>query len=125
MKNLDIEELTALCIEWQERLGLSHWRIAVQICRAREMPVPDVQATSDISLQMEYALISILDPVDYPSSPFEQDMEVTLVHELLHIPLLYITDPDRASLEHTYLEAFIERTARLLVALARDKESMS
>lgn len=75
MKVLDIEEVSALCVEWQERLDLSHWRIAVRICRGREMPLPDVQASSDISLQMEYALISMLDPVDYPLSPFEQDME--------------------------------------------------
>ena len=77
MKILDIEEISALCLEWQEKLGLSHWHIAVRICRAREMPLPDVQATSDISLQMEYALISMLDPVDYPLSPFEEDMDAT------------------------------------------------
>ena len=118
MKILTLEELSVLCLEWQEKLGLSHWHIAVRICRDREMPLPDVQASSDISLQMEYALISMLDPVDYPASPFEQNMEVTLVHELLHIPLLYFTDPDEGTIEHTHLEAFIERTARLLVSLA-------
>ena len=49
-----------------------------------------------------------------------QDMEVSLVHELLHIPLRYITEPQQDSIEDILLEAFIERTARLLVQLSRD-----
>lgn len=79
----------------------------------------NIQGSSEISLPTERALISILDAKDYPDTPFEQDMEVSLVHELLHIPLQYITDPDGISLEHVHLEAFIEGIARLLVELSR------
>ena len=69
-----------------------------------------------------FALISILDPRDYPDSPFEQDMEVSLVHELLHIPLRYITEPELNSLEDIHLEAFIESMAKLLVKLSREAD---
>ena len=44
-----------------------------------------------------------LDSADYPDTPFEQDMEVSLVHELLHIPLLYITDPEEGTLQDKHL----------------------
>ncbi len=46
-------------------------------------------------------------------------MEVSLVHELLHIPLKYISEPETGSLEYIHMEAFIERLARLLVAQVR------
>jgi len=48
---MNIEELTTLCIEWQKRLGLSHWRIGLRICSADELDCDDVQATIKISLE--------------------------------------------------------------------------
>ena len=119
MKNVTLTELVTLCHQWQEKLGLSHWQIAVSLCSANEMKLQDVQATSEISPMTECALISILRPEDYPESPFEQDIEVSLVHELLHIHMKYIAEPDENSLENVHLEAFIERIARLLVKLQR------
>ena len=119
MKILNLEELTQLCVEWQERLGLSNWEIGIQICSSETLELPEVQGTNIVSLETERALITILAPEDYPPTPFEQDMEVSLVHELLHIPLKYIARPERGTLEHIHLEAFIERTARLLVLLSR------
>ena len=95
---MNIDELTALCIEWQEKLGLSHWRIGLRICHAEELELKNVQASSKISLETECALISILDSSDYPDTTFQQDMEVSLVHELLHIPLMYISNTERGKL---------------------------
>ncbi len=119
---MNIEELTTLCIEWQKRLGLSHWRIGLRICSADELDCNDVQATIKISLETECALISLLDCADYPDTPFKQDMEVSLVHELLHIPLEYISKPEKGTLQAIHLEAFIERTARLLVHLSKGEK---
>ena len=79
------------------------------------MPLGDSQGANEFFIDSEKALISILDSTDYPDGPFPQDMEVTLVHELLHIPMRYFVDPAPGTLEATHLEAFIERTARLLV----------
>ena len=114
-----VEELITLCNKWQERLGLLHWDIGLRICRAEEMPLKNKRATIEISLETECALISMLDSADYPDTPFKLDMEVSLVHELLHIPMKYIADPKARSLEDIHLEAFIERIARLLVQLSK------
>jgi len=125
LKILTIEALTELCNFWQEKLGRSQWQIGLRICRAEDMSMRNVQATSEISLVTECALISILDSRDYPNTPFEQDMEVSLVHELLHIPLKYIAEPQDGTLENVHLEAFIERMARLLTKFANEKHSGS
>jgi hypothetical protein len=113
-----LEELQKLGSYWQEKLGLSHWQIAVRIARARDLP-EETDGCNDYQLETESAAISILDPVDYPEGPFEQDMEITLVHELLHIPMGYIANPEKESLEHIHLESTISRLARLLVMLKR------
>ena len=117
---MNIEQLKSLCSWWKEKLGLAHWNIALQICREHDMPISNSQGSNQISLSNEQALISILDSSDFPHSPFMQDMEVSLVHELLRIPLRYITEPQQDSIEDILLEAFIERTARSLVQLSRD-----
>lgn len=122
MKILSIEQLTKLCCKWQRKLGLSHWTIGLRICHSNEIQAESTQATNKISLTNECALISILDSEDYPDTPFQQDMEVSLVHELLHIPFMYIADPDEGTLEHIHMEAFIERLARLLVKQTRNKK---
>lgn len=119
-KIFGIEELKKLCEKWQKRLGLSHWQVGLQISKAENMLLLDVQGTNLISLKTEQALITLIDPEDYPNTPFEKDMEVSLVHELLHIPLKYFAQPNPEGLEHSHMEAFIERTARLLVSLARE-----
>ena len=122
MKLFNENQLAVLCKKWQNSLRLSHWDIAFRICRKEDMQIIDTQATNKISLTNECALISILDPRDYPDSPFEQDMEVSLVHGLLHIPLRYITEPELNSLEDIHLEAFIESMAKLLVKLSREAD---
>ena len=121
-QKLTEEELSLLCCKWQKKLRLSHWDIAIRISRAEDMPIAEVQAANQISLTTEKALISILDSQDYPKGVFPQDMEVSLVHELLHIPLKYFANPAPSSLEYTLMEAFIEGTARLLVSLSRKEE---
>ena len=119
MKIFTENQLSDICQKWQDLLRLSHWDIAIRICKKEDMQINDTQASNKISLTNECALISILDTSDYPDSPFEQDMEVSLVHELLHIPLKYIANPEDNSLENIHLEAFIESTAKLLVKLSR------
>ena len=119
MKICTENELANLCSEWQDKLRLSHWDIAVRIARTHEMHSANCQGSSQISLPMERALISILDADDYPPSPFKQNMEVSLVHELLHIPILYFSNPEENSLECIHQEAFIENMARLLVKLSK------
>jgi hypothetical protein len=46
-------------------------------------------------------------------------MEITLVHELLHIPMSYISNPEHGTLEWAHSEAMIDRLAQVLVDLKR------
>lgn len=113
------EALLALCADWQERLGLMHWDIGIRVSRAQDFTVGG-QAEITINLQLEQALVSILDPIDYKGADvFPQDQEISLVHELLHIPFEYVCPEPKGRLEFIHLESSIERIARLLVKLKR------
>ncbi len=70
---------------WQERLRLQDWIVSVKIVRRREMQ-PDRQGEIEFNLYNKVAMISILEPIDYDDWG-KQDMEDTLVHELLHLHL--------------------------------------
>ena len=119
----DEKTLAALCRKWQDYLRLAHWDIAVNFASSHDMPVSNSQAANQISLASEKALISILRPSDFPESIFKQDFEVSIVHELLHIPLMYFAHPRNPSIEYFLMEAFIEGTAKLLVHLSREAKN--
>lgn len=93
------EQLIERLKYWQKKLNLSDWRIKINICRARDMR-EDCAGSINWTLSNKMASISILDPIDYPTDVMEvQDMENTLVHELLHIHLAPLND-DYSQNEH-------------------------
>lgn len=65
------------------------------------------------------AVIKILDPSDYPQTPFEQDMEISLVHELLHLHFALFEPKTDDSLEFLIMESTIEQLANILVEMKR------
>lgn len=69
---------------WQEKLRLKDWIVKVKIVRQREMSKIDGIGEIQFSIHNKTAMIYILDPVDYDDWE-KQDMENTLVHELLHL----------------------------------------
>lgn len=75
-------DLSALLTQWQAILRLQDWDITVQYARSLEMG--DSEGKIETTLPRKAALISILDPCDW-QEPTVQDVEQTLVHELLHI----------------------------------------
>jgi endonuclease III len=114
-------ELQSICSEWQARLGLSHWHIAVGFARRKGMAMDDCDACVIRNLCSESAKIQILDPADYESDTGEaQDIEECLVHELLHIPMAYICSPENDTLLSIHVEAHIDRVAKAMVALKRE-----
>jgi hypothetical protein len=81
----------------------------------RDMP-EGMQGCVDITWSRKEAVVSILDPVDYPpDSAWEQDMEQVLVHELLH---LHFPEPEGNDL-HMLYEQGVQMTALALVDLKR------
>jgi hypothetical protein len=116
------ESLQTRCAYWRQVLGLSHWEIAVKIVRERDMNSKGCSGENNFNLFDERALITLVDPVDYPDTPFEQDMEKTLVHELLHITVEYFTrNIPEDSLEYLHREAAITRIADALITLQRNQ----
>lgn len=118
------ERLRELCKEWQERLGLQSWNVKTGIYRERNFCGPERQGENEYNLATGTSLIRILDPVDYPESKFKQDMEVTLVHELLHLVFApFEPDEDSKELEQKFMERAICQLSGALVKLKRETES--
>lgn len=65
------------------------------------------------------SVIHIIDPFDYPrNTMFAQDMEQTLVHELLHLHFAPF-EPDGEGLASCMMEQTIELLAGILVGQQR------
>jgi len=116
-------ELTKLCREWQERLRIQPWQIVVRICRASEFTIPNAGGEANWRKTLETAVVRILDPVDFdPDSMRPQDMEVVLVHELLHLRFAEADVTGRDTLEERLFELGIQHTAEALVRMKREAE---
>lgn len=117
---MTIEELRERCKVWQGRLRLSDWDVTVEIKRARDMQNDDCAGEVERILNVRRAWIVLRDLVDTRSEcQDENDLEITLVHELIH---LYTEPLDLPStgLKHTAEEQMIDALARALVALDRE-----
>lgn len=118
-KLLTIEELEALLCEWQSRLCLTEWDIALKIARRSEFGEEDNQADITYNNLSAQAIIRILDPIDWDNGLFNQDMEKALVHELLHLMWHDFEPADEESREHVLWHRRLETIARIMVALKR------
>jgi hypothetical protein len=79
---------------WQKRLQLEDWKIAVLVARATELK-PKTLGNIHWDTDKKTATIRVLDPADYEMSLPEmlQDMEFTVVHELIHLELASVLSP--------------------------------
>lgn len=69
---------------WIKLLHLEDWDIVCKTKRRTELDL-DGQGEVKYNFVGKQALISILDEVDWDNEYFKQDVEKTLVHELLHL----------------------------------------
>ncbi|WP_303840982.1 hypothetical protein [Selenomonas ruminantium] len=118
-KLLSIEELEALLDEWQSRLCLTEWDIALKIARRSEFGEEDNQGDIIYNKLSAQAIIRILDPIDWDNALFNQDMEKALVHELLHLMWHDFEPAAEESREHVLWHRRLETTARIMVMLKR------
>ncbi|MFA5880550.1 MAG: hypothetical protein WC834_00015 [Eubacteriales bacterium] len=102
------EELKEKCLEWQKILRLQDWTIVVHIERQRDLP-DGAQANVRYTLSTKKALIRLVDATDYPpDSMLPQDMEHSLVHELLHLHLGPCTTEDGTITEDQAIESIAD-----------------
>lgn len=79
-----LPDLSDLCARWQMILRLQDWDVEVIYSRDRDFNSPGCQAECRIADTLKKAHIRIQDPIDYDSSG-PQDIEQSLVHELIHL----------------------------------------
>ena len=81
-----------ILLEWQKRLGLTDWRIALHDnCQPDDMAMEDVSGCTVWQEVGKTARIEIIDPKFYGDRVVPFDWEKTLVHELLHLKTCLIS----------------------------------
>ena len=73
---------------WQRRLALQDWNLNIKLVRASELK-PKTLGNIHWDHDTKTATIRVLDVLDYklPQNEMLQDMEFTVVHELIHLQL--------------------------------------
>lgn len=129
MKNhLTQAQAEELIREWQETLRLQDWNVSIEIVRRYQMPDDESSSSGYCSRlpDMKVATILLLDPIDFKRPEFPgamiDDMENTLVHELLHVYYCDLTT-GVAGIDNKQLERVCEGMARVLVGLKRDRRT--
>lgn len=109
-------DLTQVCAQWQTILGLSEWEIAIRFGRGHSIRT-ECQGEVDFIRSKRQALITVLTPGDFPPNEnFPQDIERTIVHELLH---LHFGDVRTAETDYILEERAINSLSKGLVGLKR------
>jgi hypothetical protein len=102
---------------WQERLDLKDWKIDVTLVHPSSLD-PKTLGNIHWDLNTKKATISVLSAYDYrlATQDMLDDMEFTVVHELIHLHLAALphTDSSRPLEEHA-----VNEIARALLRLAK------
>jgi hypothetical protein len=102
---------------WQERLNLTQWQIRINLVRAAELE-PRTLGNIHWDTETKQATIAVLSSYDYrlPYEAMLDDMEFTVVHELVHLELATLprSDASRREEEHA-----VNELARALLKLAK------
>ena len=108
--DLSQKELEALCAEWQKVLRLSDWRVRVRYAtHDKEL---DCQGWFDAEPRKRQAIIK-LQPFKF-NSVCRDPLEMTLVHELVHIHLLPLAPDNRPEHTDVALEQAVDALAYAL-----------
>jgi hypothetical protein len=105
---------------WQQRLKLEEWRISVVPARRSELK-PNTLGGIRWDKTKKSAVIWVLDPSEY-QIPFRatlDDMELTIVHELVHLELTSLprSEASRGNEEHA-----VNGIAEALLGLNRERQ---
>lgn len=92
---------------WQERLNLRQWDIRIELVRSEKLE-PRTLGNIHWDTDTKQATITVLSSYDYhlPFGTMLEDMEFTVVHELVHLQLAVLprSDASRRAEEHAVNE---------------------
>lgn len=110
---------------WQKRLNLSDWKISVMVVRTTDLKAKTLGNIHWDGVK-KTAVIRVLDPADYklPLQAMLDDMEFTVVHELIHLELSPVLTPlQRNDANRMEEEHAVNHMAQALLDLERAKPS--
>ena len=120
---LTLPQLQDALAYWQRALRLQDWDITLAITRRKDWKgSASGTAISDWHIPTGHANMHLLNADDYAADSFvePQDMEVDLVHEMLHGHFHEtVISVEEQGIRRDLFEAAIETTARALVRLKR------
>jgi hypothetical protein len=108
---------------WQKRLNLEDWNISVIMSRSTELK-PKTLGNIHWDIGKKTATIRVLDPADYrlPFKEMLQDMEFTVVHELIHLNFApVVSDFQRSDANRREEEHAVNHMADALLKLDRNQ----
>ena len=114
---LSLEQLNILLDDWQKKLGLKNWDIRIKLVKQKD--IEGKQAEVSWNIKNRAALLKILLPEEYDCPPWEFDMEVSLVHELVHLNFAQFDLEDSSKEIDIAIEQTVEQLAITLVGLKR------
>jgi hypothetical protein len=102
---------------WQKRLKLADWDITLKVSRASELK-PKTLGNIHWDADLKTATIRVLDPADYdlPQDKMLQDIEFTVVHELIHLELASLPRSEASRRDEEFA---VNRIADALLKLDR------
>jgi hypothetical protein len=115
--------LNGRLVFWQQRLNLTDWKISVAMSRASDLK-PKTLGNIHWDADKKTAVIRVLDASGYRTSCRDAlpDMEMTVVHELVHLELSSL--PRSPASRHEE-ELAVNRIADALVRLDRQKATFA
>lgn len=106
---------------WKRKLGLDSWEIKVFLKKQSFLGLTR-QAYCEWTLAKSAAVINIVCHEDWDGNIWFQDMEMSLVHELLHIKTATFEKFEENSLQDTMYEQFIDSMSKILVTIDREAQ---
>lgn len=104
---------------WQHRLKLDDWKITLVMSRRGDMK-PQTLGGTHWDKKKKIATVWVMDPSDYtiPATEILSDLELTTVHELVHLELATLprSEASRSEEEHA-----VNRISEALLAMERAK----
>ena len=106
-----LDELTALCREWQERLSLQDWRVRVRYSEKFELD--GLQGRCQTEKFLKSAVIRINPHRERADADDDfSPIELVLIHELVHLHIDALWNFTHESTEHILVEQAIQCLAR-------------